>query len=452
MSTLGKVLLVLVFLASLGFLYVAARAVKTQHVFRTLANEYTAAIAQRDAEVEKLRGTKAISGSPAGLLQVIRQLEVLLSNQGRVWFDCGIAGRDNASLTVQVADPVGLGDKSIVYVFEQHPQPATYDDGIHSNNRPLAYLGEFKVSNVAGNQVKLEPTRRMMSGQMQAFTNSPGPFALYEQMPIDLHAVWQEVKNGRADKLPRFLDGAVVSAEVLKEFQRDGDPPIEGTDLDERILVELKFTKDYSALTPAEQGELRNLGFNIVNLRTPAGDDVKDAEGKVVSVDISKVIQKDAIAYFMRGLPDGRIGPGRRLVEMGIAQEQRRMYSRQLRDYALLFRQVLAELPTLENRIRDLVANITAKQDEKTKLDQDNMIQVAIYKLLQDEHAKLLGERDAVVEYQLELADRLDQVRKQIAKLEAENQRLAKLVRQAQIEEADRINREAREKVSKQGE
>ena len=48
-----------------------------------------------------------------------------------------------------------------------------------------------------------------------------------------------------------------------------------------------------------------------------------------------------------------------------IAQEQRRIYVRPLRDYAYLFRQALAELPVLENRIEDLKTNIAAKKEKK---------------------------------------------------------------------------------------
>jgi hypothetical protein len=460
MSALGKVLLVLVFLASLGFLYVAARAMKTHHEFRTVYNQYVAAVAERDKLIREKKGDayeENPSGNvPKGLLQVSRELEILLTNQGRLWLDCALAGRDNANpptLTLQVPapDPHGINDKSVLYVFEQQPQPSTYEDGIHSNNRPLVFLGEFKVTAINGAAVSLQPTRRLMASQAQAIANAQAPLAIYEQLPIDLHALWQGARKIHGDRLARFFDGALVDAAVIKEFQRDGEAAVAGQDPDERTLVEVKFLKNYADLAPAEQQELTALGFKIVNLRTPAGDDVKDAEGKVVSVDISQVIQKDSIAYFMQGLPDGKDGAAKVLVAKGIAQEERRIYVRQLHDYGLIFRQVLAELPVMENRIKDLNANLVAKGDEKTKLENDNTIQLALQKLLKDEKALLDAEVAVAQQVRGELTEDIAKIRAEIKKFEESNRLLVERLKKAQLDEADRINRESRARVSKEG-
>jgi hypothetical protein len=467
MSTFGKVLLVFLFLASLGLLYVGARTMKTLDGFRSRHNEYVAAVAERDGIINTVTGTafeQNPSGSvPKGILQISRELEIQLTNQGRLWMDCPLAGRDNANpptLTIQVGNPAGVSDKGVLYVFEQQPpqqpQAAAYEDGIHSNNRALVFLGEFKVSAVNGNNVSLQATRRLIGSQVQALRNSQGPFACYEQLPVDLHSVWQEIKKTRADKLPRFFDGAAMDAAALaalvKDFQRDGEPADADADKDERILVEVKFLKDYADLPQADKDELTALGFKIVNLRTPAGDDVKDAEGKVVSVDIGTVIQKDTIAYFMRGLPDGKPGAAKVLVDKGIAQEERRIYLRQLRDYGLIFRQVVAEMPVLENRIKDLDANNVAKGEEKAKLDEDIAFQEALQKLLMEEQQKLNAELAAVQAYKKEVTADRDDVLTKIVKLEKENQKLAAKLKEAQLAEAERITREARERVSKQGE
>lgn len=461
MSTLGKVLLVLVFLASLGFLYVCARAMKTQDVFRTHYNEHVKALAERDKRIRELDG-RAKDESPLdanvrdGYSQLSHRLEMLVAAQGRAWRDCPLGGRNNNVITIQVGDPNGISTKNVLYLFEQHPQPATYEDGIHSNNRPLAFIGEFAVTQVAGNQLSLQPTRRLTTSQTQALANSQGPFACYEQLPVDQHGVWSDLKKylaerNRGETFPRVFDGALVDAATVKEFQRDGEPAAEG-DLDERVLVEVKFLTDFDKLSQAQQTELRAMNFNIVNLRTPAGDVAKDAEGKVVPVDVTKLIQKDAIAYFMRGLPGGGDGPAKKLVDtMKIAQEQRRIYVRQLRDYGLLFREVLVELPVLENRIQELAANIATKKDEKAKLDADNAIQLALQKEWKTENDTLNKERAAAKQVQDELTSQAAEVKQKIAKLAAENKRLSLMLKQVQLEEAERINREAREKVTKEG-
>ena len=174
MSTLGKVLLVFVFLASLGFLYVGARAMKTQDVHRTWHKVYADALVERDDRILELNGQKLeanplATNVPKGILQLSRELEVLLANQGRVWRDCVFAGRDNTALTVQVdnPNPHGIGDKSVLYVFEQHPQPADFADGIYSNNRPLVFpqnrpLQESKPTR--GCKLLLRPTSRSCRG------------------------------------------------------------------------------------------------------------------------------------------------------------------------------------------------------------------------------------------------------------------------------------------------
>ncbi len=460
MSTLGKVLLVLVFLASLGFLYVAARAVKTHHAFRTHHTEHEDALKERDKRIKLLEGATKEENPldttvAEGLLQVTRKLDLLTASQGRMWRDCTLAGRNANVLTLQVPNPNhGLTDKNVLYVFEQHPHPATYEDGIYSNDRPAVFLGEFKITQVAGAAVNIQPTRALTPSQTQALANSQGPFACYEQLLVDQHAAWAELKRylaerNRGEALARWFDVALVDAATIKDFQRDGEPAAD-TDLAERILVEVKFLKDYADLDQAQQTELQKMNFNIINLRTPAGDDAKDAEGKVIAVDITKLVQKDAIAYLMLGLPGGADGPAKKLVEtMKIAQEQRRIYVRQLRDYGLLFRQVLADLPVLDNRRQDLVTNIATKNDEKSKLDADQKIELALQDLLKNENGTLKRERGAVSSSVAEVEAELAEIRKLAAKLEVENRRLAQMLKQKQLEEADRINREAREKVSK---
>jgi hypothetical protein len=462
MSTLGKVLLVFVLLASVGFLYIAARALKTHHVYRTLHNEYEKALVERDERIKLLAGDKRAerpldTNIPEGLLQVERKLSVLSASQGRLWRDCALGGRANNSLTIQVGDAAGITNVNVLYVFEQHPQPATYEDGIHSNNRPLVYLGEFKVTQVAGNAVTLQPTRRLMSSQTQALANSPGPFACYEQLPVDQHAVWDELKQwlasrNRSETLPRWFDGALVDAATIKEFQRDGEEAIPGVDLAERVLVELKFLKNYADLTPEQQAALQAMNFNIVNLRMPDGvTEVKDVDGKLVPIDITKVIQKDATASFMEGLPGGAVGPAKKLVDEQIAQVERRVYVRQLRDYGVLFRQVLADWPLLENRIKDLDTNIANKNDEKAKIEADHAIELALQKLLKAENQTLKDERVAVKAALDEVTHELSDVLDKTAKLEAQNRQLSLKLKQVQLEEADRINRAARERVSKEG-
>jgi hypothetical protein len=153
----------------------------------------------------------------------------------------------------------------------------------------------------------------------------------------------------------------------------------------------------------------------------------------------------------MEGLPGGAVGPAKKLVDEQIAQVERRVYVRQLRDYGVLFRQVLADWPLLENRIKDLDTNIANKNDEKAKIEADHAIELALQKLLKAENQTLKDERVAVKAALDEVTHELSDVLDKTAKLEAQNRQLSLKLKQVQLEEADRINRAARERVSKEG-
>src|SRR5262245_27257741 len=100
MSALGKVLLVFVFLASVGFLYVAARAIKIHEVFRSSYNEHVKALADREKRIKELNGSlkdespKDEQGKerPDGFSQLTKKLNLLVAAQGQVWRDCPLAG------------------------------------------------------------------------------------------------------------------------------------------------------------------------------------------------------------------------------------------------------------------------------------------------------------------------------------------------------------------------
>src|SRR5262245_35777038 len=130
MSTLGKVLLVFVFLATVGFLYVSARAMKTLDVHRTWHKTYEKAKDERDQAIKEPTGqAKDESPEKANLADGVRQLsrlhDRLVESQGRVWRDCALTNRNANVLTIQVgeANAKGITDKSVLYLFEQHPQP-----------------------------------------------------------------------------------------------------------------------------------------------------------------------------------------------------------------------------------------------------------------------------------------------------------------------------------------
>jgi hypothetical protein len=361
------------------------------------------------------------------------------------------------SVQVDQPNPHEINNRNVLYVFEQTP-PNDASKGIHLDNpqRELRYLGEFQVSEVNGPLVKLvpagfdpkKPVPRHLQMQLGRMANAQGPLALYEQMPVDIHEIWYTTQQEHAQDFARFF-GAVVPPEVAKKFQHDGEPATEDdANEPERILVELKFLKDFAELSPAQQKELLVLGFSEVNEVTPAGDLVKDAEGKEVKLQVHNVIRKDAVAYFLLNSPDKREGPAGWLTRNGVAQELKRTYHRPLRDYGFHFRQIHRQLPVLENRIAELQKLIERKKAEE-QITTDNITHATVEQnALKVEKFMLAKELRVVKQLHAELTAEIADAEGRIARLEAANQKLAEQYRQAQLAHADRINREAREKTS----
>ena len=131
--------------------------------------------------------------------------------------------------------PAGLAPKSVVFVFEDK------DKG--------KYLGEFSVTSVNQNKVKLKPATTLQE-EINVIAKSRGPWVLYEVMPIDSHTLFTEQEPS---VLKALMPG--VSADALAEFTRDGKPAKydptkdakdqpQGNDPPDRVQVKVRFTKD----------------------------------------------------------------------------------------------------------------------------------------------------------------------------------------------------------------
>lgn len=184
MSIWNKVLAGLICVAALAFFYLSLRALKTHQYWRELAEKHQRKIAALETENKALlAGTEDENRRVAeGIAQVKIELEKLLLDRGRAWYDCAPQRADAQTGQVQVGidapDPHGIAANTVLYVFEQKD---VQEGG--------QYLGEFKATAVDAKQVTLEPAQAMTPEALQRLSASTGPWVIYDVMPIDNPAI-----------------------------------------------------------------------------------------------------------------------------------------------------------------------------------------------------------------------------------------------------------------------
>jgi len=215
MSIWNKILIGLVFLAGLGFSYLAARALKTHQEWRQAAQAFEEKIAETKEINRQLEAadkpTREADGDEIawGIKRLRLELHKIYLDRGRVWENCDPQQPDAQSgqvvVNTDLPDPHGITPKMVLYVFEEG-----------AGQREPQYLGEFKVTDVAERQVQLEPTMEMTQAELQRLSRSGGPWLLYERMPVDRHALFAGFEE---DQLREMLPESSVM-----DYVRDGQP------------------------------------------------------------------------------------------------------------------------------------------------------------------------------------------------------------------------------------
>ncbi|MEX2558840.1 MAG: hypothetical protein WD403_02945, partial [Pirellulales bacterium] len=221
MSIWNKVLIGLIFVASIGFFYVAVRTLKTHQSWKQAANSYQKPLFDAEALAKTLReGQVTPDGqSVPGIRELKVALHDLLVDRGRVWYGANpqevVAQTGESVVLVNEPDPHQINSKSVLYVFEQ-----TLVD------RPGAYLGEFEVTGVSDKQIQLKPAMKLTDRELNRITATKGSWVLYERMPGDRHDMFAGLDQAQ---LAAMMPG--VPPEVLNEYlhheQNAGpdDPP-----------------------------------------------------------------------------------------------------------------------------------------------------------------------------------------------------------------------------------
>ena len=214
MSVWNKVLVGLIFCASLVFFYTAARMVKTHKYWRELEQQFSDKLEALKEQDRKLVEADELEDKTFGIQRSQAELQRMLINRGRVWEKCEPQKVDaktgQVSVNIDPATP-NLTGKMVVYVFED-PEGA----------KGGRYVGEFKVTDVGDHSVQLAPTESLLDSELKRVASSKGPWLIYELMPVDRHDVFADL----SDEEKKGLLPEVSVVEYLKDGQtaQAGDP------------------------------------------------------------------------------------------------------------------------------------------------------------------------------------------------------------------------------------
>jgi hypothetical protein len=176
MSIWNKVLLWLIGLASLGFIYLAARTLQTHAYWMDTAQKLEKSIERVKEENRILREGDA---TQPGIAKLRIELHKLLVDRPKIWANCPTqVNIDKAKNTatilagINMPTPHGIAADSRLYAFEQ---PA--------NGNPGRYLGEFNVTKAEEKQILLEPAFQLGELDKKNLSEARAPWTFYDSMP-----------------------------------------------------------------------------------------------------------------------------------------------------------------------------------------------------------------------------------------------------------------------------
>jgi len=209
MSVWNKILIGLIAIAGVGFIYCAAREMKTQQYWQTSARKFERRLDEVRAENERLSGGGQEEGP--SILALHSEVRKWLVDRGHVWHKVVAQTVDEktGAVAVQVSQPSpsGITDKMILAVFEE----ADFDKGGR-------FLGEFKVTGIADSRIELQPSYHLGEQELQRLAKSKGKgsWVMFDMMPIDCDDAFAGLKD---EELQATLPQASVA-----EYLRDGKP------------------------------------------------------------------------------------------------------------------------------------------------------------------------------------------------------------------------------------
>jgi len=435
-----------VYAASIATMVYMAMSLKTQDAWRKLVREQRLLVAELAAERDKLPigDITKLEQETTPIRELHARLGRSILDRGRVWRGCTIASGPAAdgTVTVNSASASAASPEMILYAFTEAPAPPELAPVLENPDFaipfPQFFIGEFTATAVTGTSITLKPTYQLPPQGQLAMKSSPS-WTLYETMAPDGHSFFVTDPDKPinltldADDEPVFgtaeearIAGHMAHAaqlqveadperpqryqSIIEEYVRDGkrasneDPP-------ENRWLKVRFTGPYEE----EVDSASELGA----VKTSENFfDRGRAEIAILKRNETAKFKKNDIGIFP---PED----ANRLIEKGVCELVEPIYVRSLRNYGQTFRQFY-------QRTRDLAADVARIQRSTAELTQANVLTVAqiTYReqektKLQEDLAKFIYERDQIKKYQETLTVAVAAKRERLSFLYRANHKLA---------------------------
>lgn len=360
------------------------------------------------AESSKLKygdlTSTALEDEDNALIPLVGKVNRLTMDRGRVW-----RGLEKSNFTTnpelltirfdskQIAngDPGELKakenvEKLVVYVFAERLDPTG------RVSLPYAYLGEFVVEEVQGQDMRLKPTLPLLANQSALLSGEASMLTIFELMPLDSHDAFatDESKSTESEifghmdpqtlstllNIPLELaqqnvkgnldDPNVRMSMLLRSYLLDGQEAPEDAP-PESVWTQLEFTGEHTIdVDSKEQRNATDGGYY-----DPSGKTV-DARLKRDSAEVK--FQAGKTGVFGREAAE-------EIIKLGVAKAVKRVFVRPLNNYEFGFRDTRQEILQVdqqkglierENKVigRTNAAGqeqIRIRSDERQKLDKD---------------------------------------------------------------------------------
>ena len=467
--TLLSVLIILLFLISLSaFIYLS---VKTAKVFGALQItclyffffstwafflctavvhydrvNWTKAYYKSKAEFEKLAAEEtrlkfgdltstSVEDDDNALIPLEGKASRLAMDRGRAWRSIQMVSYSQApELLVLKFDPKQIAsgeaselaakqnvEKLVVYVFAERQDPTG------KLSLPFAYLGEFLVEEVQGQDMRLKPTIPLMPSQQELLNSGEAAMlTIFEMMPLDSHEAFAtdgskstpdeifghmerdqlaQLFNIPAELLDQDLsrndpnDPNVRMANLLRSYLNDGQEAAENAS-PEGLWTRLEFTGEHTIDVDSKEQRIATDGgyFDLSGKTVDAR--LKRASGEV------KFKSGDSVVFGREAADE--------ILKLGVAKPVKRIYVRPLNNYEFGFRDTRSEILQVGQQLGLLAREnkvisetnlkgqeqIRFRADERQKLDKDLSL--------------MQKERDVVVSEAKRLSSELDDLKSRL--------------------------------------
>jgi hypothetical protein len=256
----------LTFLSVLGFVVVASLSVKTHNYWKSEHAKTSAALEKeiRDGIHLEMGDPAVVESTEPYLNKVQQRLNRLLLDRGRVWRRCyapNPPAQNQITLSTVPLNPDGspgdpttakengINDRMVLYGFREAEVMLAEDRRLFV---PVAFLGEFRVTNAQPDSVTLTPTMPLDGQQAALVNDTSATWVLYEMMPLDAHNVFSDQET-----IGRPLDNTTdqpIFGEMDEQQLRTTFARVTGLATDDPLITQLvtNYIKDGYAASDQE--------------------------------------------------------------------------------------------------------------------------------------------------------------------------------------------------------